>query len=121
MFVKPLVKYNKTTKRRYNIYQLCESFRLEDRIRHRVIIGLGKLDELPGEELKKLLGKRIEELLTVQNNNLSLYNLDETVEKLEAAKVEFDVLKSKADIAKELNLDFECEVFSLYQPHKEAK
>ena len=38
---------------------------------------------------------------------------DETVEKLEAANVEFDVLKSKADIAKELNLDFECEVFSL--------
>ena len=40
---------------------------------------------------------------------------DETVEKLENAKIEFDVLKSKADIAKELNLDFECEVFSLHQ------
>lgn len=38
---------------------------------------------------------------------------DETVEKLESAKIEFDVLKSKADIAKELNLDFECEVFSI--------
>ena len=38
---------------------------------------------------------------------------DETVEKLENAKIEFDVLKSKADMAKELNLDFECEVFSL--------
>jgi ribosomal protein L7Ae-like RNA K-turn-binding protein len=38
---------------------------------------------------------------------------DETVEKLEAAKVEFDVLKSKAELARELNLDFECEVFSL--------
>ena len=38
---------------------------------------------------------------------------DDTVEKLEAAKIEFDVLKSKADLAKELNLDFECEVFSL--------
>lgn len=38
---------------------------------------------------------------------------DETVEKLEAAKIEFDVLKSKADISKELNLDFECEVFSI--------
>lgn len=38
---------------------------------------------------------------------------DETVDKLEAAKVEFDVLKSKADLAKELNLDFECEVFSI--------
>ena len=38
---------------------------------------------------------------------------DETVEKLEAAKIEFSVLKSKEDLAKELNLDFECEVFSL--------
>ena len=48
---------------------------------------------------------------------------DETVEKLESAKVEFAVLKSKEDIAKELNLDFECEVFSIRQgvPHKGAK
>ena len=38
---------------------------------------------------------------------------DETVNKLENAKIEFDVLKSKADMAKELNLDFECEVISL--------
>ncbi len=38
---------------------------------------------------------------------------DETVEKLEAAGIEFDVLKSKAELAKELNLDFECEVFSI--------
>ena len=38
---------------------------------------------------------------------------DSTVEKLEAGKVEFDVLKSKEDVAKELNLDFECEVFSI--------
>ncbi len=38
---------------------------------------------------------------------------DESVEKLESAGVEFDVLKSKADMAKELNLDFESEVFSL--------
>jgi ribosomal protein L7Ae-like RNA K-turn-binding protein len=38
---------------------------------------------------------------------------DETVEKLEVGKVEFDVLKSKEDVAKELNLDFECEVFSV--------
>ena len=38
---------------------------------------------------------------------------DETVEKLEAAKIEFVVLKPKADLARELNLDFECEVFSL--------
>jgi len=49
---------------------------------------------------------------------------DETVEKLEAAGIEFDVLKSKAELAKELNLDFECEVFSLHAegvPRKGAK
>jgi ribosomal protein L7Ae-like RNA K-turn-binding protein len=38
---------------------------------------------------------------------------DETVEKLESAGIEFVVLKPKADLAKELNLDFECEVISL--------
>jgi hypothetical protein len=82
MFIKPLVKYNKTTKQRYNIYQLCESFRLDGRVRHRVIIGLGKLDELPAEEQKKLLGKRIEELLTGQAKRLDLPPVDQDVEKL---------------------------------------
>jgi hypothetical protein len=82
MFVKPLVKYNKTTKQRYNIFQLCESFRLDGRVRHRVIIGLGKLDELPEEEHRKLLGKRIEELLTGQSNSLAFSQSDEVVEKL---------------------------------------
>jgi len=38
---------------------------------------------------------------------------DETVEKLDAAGIEFDVLKTKAELAKELNLDFACEVFSI--------
>lgn len=37
----------------------------------------------------------------------------ETIEKLNSKKIEFVVLKSKEDLAKELNLDFECEVFSL--------
>ena len=82
MFIKPLVKYNKTTKQRYNIYQLCESFHLDDRVRHRIIIGLGKLDELPSEEQKKHLGKRIEELLTGSINRLPLLPVDEKVEKL---------------------------------------
>jgi ribosomal protein L7Ae-like RNA K-turn-binding protein len=38
---------------------------------------------------------------------------DSTVEKLESVGVEFVVLKSKAELARELNLDFGCEVFSL--------
>ena len=38
---------------------------------------------------------------------------DETIEKLEKNGVEFIVLKSKFDVAKELNLDFEAEVISI--------
>lgn len=43
MFVKPLPKYNKKTGERYTVCQLCESYRLEDLVRHRIIIGLGKM------------------------------------------------------------------------------
>jgi ribosomal protein L7Ae-like RNA K-turn-binding protein len=38
---------------------------------------------------------------------------EETIEKLEKAGIEFVVLKPKMDITRELNLDFECEVFSV--------
>ena len=38
---------------------------------------------------------------------------DETVEKLEKAGLDFEVLKSKSDLTKELNLDFSSEVFCL--------
>ena len=64
------------------------------------------------------LGKRAENVFIAKDAR------DETVEKLDAAGIEFDVLKSKAGLAKELNLDFECEVFSLSArgvPHKGAK
>jgi len=63
MFIKPFPKYNSTTKERYTIYRLCESYRLDGRIRHRTIAGLGKLDELETVEDKKLLSKRIEEII----------------------------------------------------------
>ncbi len=92
MFVKPLVKYNKTEKKRYSVYQLCESFRLDGRIRHRSIIGLGKLDGLCEEQIK-LLGKRIEQLLTNQLDCFLLKKDDPTVEKL--AQYYFTEIKKK--------------------------
>ena len=68
MFIKPFSKYNKTTEKHYTIYQLCESYRLDGRTRHHLIIGLGKLEEKlhTVEEIKRL-GKRIEEKLKGQN------------------------------------------------------
>ncbi len=41
---------------------------------------------------------------------------DSTVDILENLGIEFVVLKSKADLAKELNLDFETEVVCLVEP-----
>jgi len=68
MFIKPFPKYNKTTKERYTIYRLCESYRFDGHIRHRTIIGFGKLDELPEEEQKKQLA------LQFKINKLFRYN-----------------------------------------------
>ena len=50
---------------------------------------------------------------TLKNVFIAKDTRDSTVEKLEEAKIEFVVLKPKADLSRELNLDFECEVFSL--------
>ena len=81
MFIKTLSKYNKTNKERYSLYQLCESYRLNGQARHHVIIGLGKLEELPDVEQKITLGKRIEEMLKGQSR-LNFEEPDEEVERL---------------------------------------
>jgi len=53
------------------------------------------------------LGKKAKNIFIAKDTR------DETVERLESAGLEFDVLKSKADLTKELNLYFGAEVFSL--------
>ena len=82
MFIKPFPKYNKTARDRYTIYRLCESYRIDGYIRHRTIIGFGKLEELPSEEQKKLLASRVEEMLKYGPNKLALGEFDKKVEEL---------------------------------------
>ena len=53
------------------------------------------------------LGKKAKNIFIAKDTR------DSTVEKLEKAELEFDVLKSKEELTKELNLDFGAEVFSL--------
>jgi hypothetical protein len=93
MFVKSLIKYCKTTKTRYNIYRLCESYRFDTYIRHRTIIGLGKLVELETDELKTSLGVRIEELIKNGGNTLSTSVFEPKVEEL--AQYFFNEIKKK--------------------------
>ena len=38
---------------------------------------------------------------------------ESTLDALDAGKVEFEKIKNRTDVAKELGLDFECEVFSI--------
>ena len=93
MFIKPFFKYNKTTGERYTVYKLCESYRLNKCIHHRIIIGFGRLEELETVEQKKLLATRVEELIVNGGNILSTSVTDGQVEKL--ARHFYTEIKSK--------------------------
>jgi len=82
MFLKSFSKYNKTTKQRYCVYRLCESFRIDNKVHHKSIVGLGRLDELETDELKKSLGIRIEELIRNGGQTLSISDFHPKVEEL---------------------------------------
>lgn len=94
MFIKPFPKYNRTTKQRYAIYKLCESYRFDGHTRHRIIIGLGKLDELPEIEQKRLLTRRIEEMLKYGINTLCVEPIDSKTEEL-ATYFYLEIVKRK--------------------------
>ena len=98
MFIKPFPKYNTSTKERYTIYRLCESYRLNGQIRHRTIVGLGKLDELATDDQKKMLGKRIEEILKYGTGLLLTELADEQVEKLAMHYYKEIMLKRRYDV-----------------------
>ncbi|MCX6327755.1 MAG: hypothetical protein NT144_14085, partial [Bacteroidia bacterium] len=80
MFIKPFFKHNKTTGERYTVFKLCESYRLNWGIHHRIIISFGRLEELETVEQKKLLAARVEELLVGGGNTLTTSTTDEQVE-----------------------------------------
>ncbi len=82
MFIKPYFKHNRTTNERYTIYKLCESFRLNGGIHHRIIINFGRLESLVTVEQKKLLAVRVEALVVNGGNTLASSIMDEQVEVL---------------------------------------
>ena len=68
MFIKPFFKHNRTTGERYTTFKLCESYRLNWVIHHRIIISFGRLEELETVEQKKFLAARVEELIVKSDN-----------------------------------------------------
>ena len=101
MFIKPFPKYNKTIKERYTIYRLCESYRFDGHIRHRCIIGFGKLDELPEETQKKQLALRVEEMLKYGPQKLAVGQVEEKVEGLALSFYTEIIRKKRYDTARE--------------------
>jgi len=63
MFLKPIFKMVKTTGERKMHYRLCESYRIDNTVRHQTILHLGSLEELPETDQKKALAFRIDELV----------------------------------------------------------
>lgn len=99
MFLKPVLKYIKTTGEHKVYYRLCESYRYENTVRHHTIVQLGTLDELPEESQRKNLVQRISAL--VKQNRTGIYDMFEA----EDIQVEALAKKHYATILKKERID----------------
>jgi len=59
VFIKPVLKYIKTTGEHKIYYRLCECYRFENTVRHHTIVQLGTLEELPEETQGRMLVQRL--------------------------------------------------------------
>ena len=96
MFLKPVLKYLKTTGERKLYYRLCESYRHENTVRHHTVVQLGTLDELPAEFQRKDLAQRISALVKQSRTGICdmLEADDENIEAL-AQKYFLAILKKE--------------------------
>lgn len=69
MFLKKVVKKDRNGNLKYTHYRLCESYRIDNKVRARTIYHLGSLEDL-NEHERKLLADRIEEIVHGFNNLL---------------------------------------------------
>ena len=78
MFIKKIEKKDSKTGRGYYTYRICESYRIDNKVRHRNILNVGKLDNIRKEDFK-LLCDRIEQ--KVKGVNPLFSSVSENVEK----------------------------------------
>jgi Transposase DDE domain len=87
MFLKPVLKYLKTTGEYKIYYRLCESYRHENTVRQYTLVQLGTLDELPEEIQRKNLVQRISSLVKQRRTGI--------VDMFEVADENIEVLAQK--------------------------
>ena len=101
MFIKSIVKINKATGECREHFRLCESYREGNAVRHRIILHLGPLEELPAEK-RKALGKRIEQLIQSERAGNVLFGVtpaEDVVERLAQRYYATIKEKQRIDIA----------------------
>jgi hypothetical protein len=77
MFIKKIDKNSSKTGRSYFTYRLCESYRIDGKVRHRNILNVGKLENIRKEDFK-LLCDRIEQ--KVRGINILFSSLPDHIE-----------------------------------------
>jgi len=80
MFIKPYTKIDKNTGFPYSVYKVVEGYRKSGTVCHRVIVNLGRLEQLSTVEQKKQLAQRIEQLLVNGGSTLTTANWSEEIE-----------------------------------------
>jgi len=78
MFIKRIDKSSTKTGKSYYTYRLCESYRIDNKVRHRNILNVGKLENIRKEDFK-LLCDRIEQ--KVKGLNPLFSNIPDHIEK----------------------------------------
>ena len=78
MFIKKIDKSSSKTGKNYFTYRLCESYRIDNKVRHRNILNVGKLEDIRKEDFK-ILCDRIEQKM--KGVNLLFLSIPENVEK----------------------------------------
>ena len=78
MFIKKIDKSSKKSGKGYFTYRLCESYRIENKVRHRTILNVGKLENIRKEDFK-FLCDRVEQ--KVKGMNPLFPSLPDHVEK----------------------------------------
>lgn len=95
MFLKVIFKTKRSTGEQIKNYRLCESYRYDNTVRHRTILHLGSLEELPETDQKKSLVLRINDLVKQSHTGKQSLFIppDEAIEK--SAQKYFAQIKEK--------------------------
>jgi hypothetical protein len=91
MFIKKIDKTSSKTGKTYFTYRLCESYRIDDKVRHRSILNVGKLENIRREDFK-LLCDRIEQ--KIRGINMLFNDCPEHIEN-EADRIYRRILSEK--------------------------